>query len=160
MSCLVLAHLVNGVMDGIEILLFSASSEILLACASASLSLNTHFEVLLRGVCEYLTKELCELGSMLCLFMRSLLIIQSDLRISLTESDSGHSQVHADFGALAVEVSLQILDDLRIYALCDADNVLVSPSCTFLNLVEFGCRSSALRTFLRWFWSFVNVTTN
>lgn len=159
-SCLILCHLMNGVMNCIEVLLLSTCSEILLACACASLSLNTHLEVLLCGVCNDFAQELSKLGSMLCLFMSSLLIVKTNFRITLTESNSCHSQVHTYLRALTCEVRLQVLDDLRIYALCDADNMLICKSGILIHLIKLRSRSSALWTFLRSFWPLINVSAN
>ena len=160
MSCLVFCHFVNGVMDGIEVLLLSANGQVFLSCACAALCFNTHFQILLCGIGNNFSEEFCELGSMLSLFMSSLFIVQADFRISLAESDSGHCQIHTDLRALASEVCLQVLDDFRIYTLSDADNVLICPSGVLIHLVELRSRCAALRTFFRSLWSFIDITTN
>ena len=71
-ACLVASHLVNGVVDRIEIERLCALCEILLTCASAGLSLYTHLKVLLGAVGENLAQELCELRGMVSLFERVL----------------------------------------------------------------------------------------
>ncbi len=65
-----------------------------------------------------------------------LLPVQADLGIALAVGDAGHGQIHADLGALALEVGAQALDDLlldlggdiRAELLADADDVLGSPA--------------------------------
>ena len=97
MSCLVTSHLMNGVMDCVEIQSLRALCKICLACCSAVLSLNSHLKVLLCAVCDNLTEKLSELGCMLSLLVSSLLIVQTDFRIALAERDARHCEIHTDF---------------------------------------------------------------
>ena len=65
---------------------------------------------------------------MLGLFIGSLLPVQADLGITLAVSYAGHSQIHTDFTALAVEVGAEAFDDLGIYALSNAYHVFGGPA--------------------------------
>ncbi len=51
---------------------------------------------------------------MLGLFIGGLFPIQGDLGIALTRGHAGHAQIHTDLGALAVEVGLQLLEDVSL----------------------------------------------
>ena len=57
---------------------------------------------------------------MLSLFIGGLLPVQADLRIALAVGDAGHAEVHADLGALAVEVGLELVEDELLVLLGDA----------------------------------------
>ena len=79
-----------GIMDSIQILLLSHSSQLLLAIASAELSIYTHGQVLFSAVSENLTKELCELSCMLSLFPSVTLVSLCDFWIAFTVSYTRH----------------------------------------------------------------------
>ncbi len=104
MSSLVSCHLVNCIMDCIKTSGLCSLSEICLTSSSAVLSLNSHLEVLLCAVCDNLTEELCELSSVLSLFVSCLLPVKTDLRITFSVGNSCHSEVHTNLRALTVEV--------------------------------------------------------
>ena len=75
--------------------------------------------------------------------------------------DARHRQIHADFGALAVEVHFQPFDDLGIYALRNADDVFSRPDFfIFHDFREFGSRRFALRAEFGGAVPFVNITAD
>ena len=96
MSSLISSHLMNGIMDCIKIKCLCSLSKVKLTGCSTVLSLYTHLQILLRAVCYNLTKQLCELCSVLCLFVSSLLPIKTDLRITLAMSNTSHCQIHTN----------------------------------------------------------------
>ena len=53
-----------------------------------------------------------------------LLPVQADLGVTLAVSDAGHAQVHTDFGALALEVGHQLLEDVLLILSGDVGVVL------------------------------------
>lgn len=63
----------------------------------------------------------------------SLFPVQNDFGIALAVSNTRHGQIHANLGALALEVLVQILNDFRdgVY-LGDSDYVLGVPSLFFV----------------------------
>ena len=120
-----------------------------LACASAVLSCDACLEVLLGGSGDDLAKHLCIAGSVICLFESSLAIESANLRITLADRCSGHSQIHANFGTLACEFSTKEILHIIAQIRSDANLVLGSP-CQFSCLVDrlkFGFGLLAKRTF-------------
>ena len=78
---------------------------------------------------------------------------------SVTTSPS--SSVHTHLGALAVEILSETFDDLFIYALGYADNVLGRPRpLAFYLSGEFGSGSLALRAMLGRILSLVHISAN
>ena len=145
-TSLVASHLVDGVVDGIEVGSLGTLGEISLTGGGAILGLNAHLEVLLGGVGHDLAQELSELGGVLGLLMGCLFVIKANLGITLAMSDAGHGQVHTDLGALALKVGAQVGDDVLGHALLgNAHNVLGSPSkATLILLQEAGTGNAAL----------------
>ena len=125
------------------------------------LCLYTHLKVALGAVGHYLAQQLRELCRMLGLFIGSLLPVQADLGITLAVSYAGHSQIHTDFTAFAVEVGAQALDDLGVNALGDAYHMLGGPTHLVLlhrhELVLWSLADGAEFGGLR---SFVYITAN
>ena len=160
---LILSHLVNGVVDSVKVVLLCHLGEVELALSSAVLSGGTLGEILLGGRGNYLSEHFSELSGVLCLFPCCLLVVQSDLGITLSVSCSCHSEVHTDLGALAVEVSAKPLDDLIGNTLGYADlmlacdNQLALALCYSLELVAAGM---ALRTFIGSLFSNINITAD
>ena len=83
MTSLVASHLVNGVVDSVEIQLLCHLCQLELACGCAVLSLYTNGQVLLGGVGNNLAEKLCELRCVLSLFKSSFLPVQSDFGVAL-----------------------------------------------------------------------------
>ena len=104
-ASLILTHLMNSVMDSVEVQLLSQRSDTLLILACTSLSLHTLLQV---GLCvpNNLTDQLSELSGMLSLLPSVTLESISYLGITLTICLTAHRQVHTHLGALAHEVSL------------------------------------------------------
>jgi len=113
----------------------------------------------LPAVAPFSAEELGELGGVLGLLPGGLLPVQADLGIALAVGDASHGQVHADLGALAVEVHAQTLEDLLGSALSDADDVLSSPGHLAFLLLELGGRSLALGAELGRGVALMNITT-
>ena len=82
MTGLIASHLVDGIMDGIQIQRLGFLGQLGLAHGSAVFGLHSHLQVLFGGIGHDLTQQLCELGSMLGLFPGSLFPVQTDLRIA------------------------------------------------------------------------------
>ena len=65
MTGLVTGHLVDGVVDGVQVQLLGLLGQVELALGRAALGLHPHFQVLLGGVGEHLAQQLGELGGVL-----------------------------------------------------------------------------------------------
>ena len=161
-SCLVLCHFVNCVVDSVEVESLCLLCKVKLACGSAVLSFYALCEVLLGGRRNYLAEKLSELCSVLCLFPCSLLVVETYLGIALAVSGSCHCKVHADLCALAGEVSAQTLNDLlgNALELANADLMLVSENqlaAVVIDNSELGAGNAALRALLRSCVALVNI---
>ncbi len=86
---------------------------------------------------------------MIGLLESGLAIERADFRIALADRGSGHGQIHADFGALARELSAEEVLHFLIEVGGDADFVLGSPGQlgVLFDRLEFGLRLLADRTF-------------
>ena len=82
-ASLVASHLMNGVVDGVEVLLLSELGDAELVLAGTSLGSGTFLKVGL-SVPNYLSEELGKLSSVLSLLKGVALESLSDLRVSLT----------------------------------------------------------------------------
>jgi len=117
----------DGVVDGVQVVLLGQLGQLKLAHGGAVLGIHTHLQVLLGGVGQHLAQQLGELGGVLSLLQSGLLPIQADLGIALTVGHTAHSQVHTDLRALTLEVLAQALEDLLGSALGHAHHVLGGP---------------------------------
>ena len=133
MTSLVLAHLVNCIVDSVKILLFCKSSDSLLVLACTLLSKHSLFNVCL-GVPNALAEKLCKSCSMLSLFECISLECLSDFRIAFPVCLAAHCKVHSDLTALAVEMLAKTFNDFRINTFCNTKLMLVSPCES-----SFGC---------------------
>ena len=124
MSGLVLGHLMDGVVDGIQTQLLGALGQIHLAGAGAALGVHTHLQVLLGAVGEHLAQQLGKLSSMLSLLKGVTLPSLGDLGIALPVGHTAHGQVHANLAALTVEVGAQALDHILGDVLGNAHHML------------------------------------
>ena len=124
----VAGHLVDGVVDGVEVEGLGALGEVGLAGGGAVFGFHAHLQVLLGGVGQHLTQQLCELGGVIGLLESGGLPVLADLGIALAEGDAAHGQIHAHLGALAVEIGAQIRDDVLGSALGHAHHVLSRPA--------------------------------
>ena len=119
MAGFVTSHLMDGVVDGVQVVLLSQLGQLELAQGGAVLSVYAHLQVLLGGVGDDFAQELGKLGGVLGLLQAGLLPIQADLGIALAVSYTGHSQVHTHLTALALKVGAQTVDDLLAHFLGD-----------------------------------------
>ena len=160
MASFVLAHLMNRVMDSIEVELLCERCELFLACTCAVFGINTHLKVLLCAVRNDFAEELCELCRMLCLFKGNALVSFSDFREAFAVCLTAHRKVHADFGTLAREVLAKTFDDARVDALCRTDMMLICELklTRLFDKLVFWCMAD--RAFCRRFVAFINITAN
>ena len=80
MAGLVPGHLVDGVMDGVQIVLLGQLGQLELAQGGAVLGLDPHLQVLLGGVGHDLAQQLGELGGVLGLLIGGLLPVQAEAK--------------------------------------------------------------------------------
>ena len=143
-------------MDGVQAVLLGAGGQIELALGGAVLALNAPGQVLLGGVghvgLERAAQELGELGGVLGFLKGGLFPVQANFGIALAVGDAGHAEIHADFGALAGEVGLQLLQDVLLVFLGDvvqlgthAEDVLSGQLDLALDLGELGAGNAADR---------------
>src|SRR5574344_461153 len=150
-ACLVLAHLVHGIVDGIVAEFLRTLRKLELAFRGAGFRRDAKREVLLRIRVNDLAQEFRELGRVFRLFESDALVGFRDFRESFTVRLAAHREVHPDFGAFAREVLTETLHDFRVKTLSDADLVRVRPdrlagrACAVFLQVELGLRSLALR---------------
>ena len=108
----------DGVVDGIQTVALGAGSQVELALGSAELAVNAPCQVLAGGSghvgLQSGAQQLGKLGGVLSLFVSGLFPVQTDLGVTLAVGDPGHAQVHTDLTALAVEVGLQLLQDISL----------------------------------------------
>ena len=162
-------------MDGVEAVLLCARGKLELALGGAELAVDAPGEVVLGGGLhvrlELGAQQLGELGGVLGLLVCSLLPVEADLGITLAVSDASHAQVHADLGALAGEVGLQLLEDVGLVLVRDlgvvldglvVDAVLVlgGEGELALDLLERAGRSVADRALRRRLGALVDVTAD
>ena len=79
---LVAGHLMNGVMQSVQVVLLAELGQLELAGGSAVLGVHTHLQVLLGGVGHDLAQQLGELGGVLGLLIGGLLPVQADLGVA------------------------------------------------------------------------------
>ena len=166
----------DGVVDGIQTVALGAGSQVELALGSAELAVNTPCQILPGGSghvgLQSGAQQLGKLSGVLSLFVSGLLPVQADLGVAFAVGDPGHAQVHTDLAALAVEVGLQLLQDISLVLsgdvgvvgnglLIDAQLVL-SGQLVILHDLELGTvhlADGALEV-LRHGFAFVDITAN
>ena len=162
MTSLILAHLMNSIMDSIEVLLLSQSCDPHLVLARSLLSKHSLLNVSLC-VPYALSEELSELSCMLSLLPCISLECLCDLRITLSVCLTAHSEVHSYLRALSSKVITKTLKDLRINSLSYSELMLVCPYevLTCLDdLLELIRTYVAEWTLLRSHFTFMNITAN
>ena len=82
MTSLVLCHLMDGIVDRIQIQGLCLLGQVHLAGACAALSLSTHHQVLLGAVGHDLAQQLSETGCVVSLFVGIALVSLSDLGVA------------------------------------------------------------------------------
>jgi len=160
MAGLILAHLMDGVVDGIQVKLLGQRGQLLLAGGRAPLSLSAQLQVLLGGGGNNLAQQLGELGSMLGLFPGIALEGLGHFGVAIAVSLTAHGQVHANLGALAVEIHAKALDDAGVNTLGHAHTMLVRIGLLFAHELELALGSLALGAEFRSFGTFVNIAAN
>lgn len=160
MTGLVLSHLVNGVVDGVEVGLLGVDGDAHLVGVGAGLCHHALLKVGL-GVPYHVAEELGKLGSMLSLFPSVALEGLSDFGIALAVGLARHGQVHAHFGTFAEEVVVEVFDHLLAGAFGNADLMLGDELELFavVNFFEFAAGSAAQRALFGCLVTFVNIAT-
>ena len=158
MARFVFRHLVDGVVDRVEIELLCQRRQILLALACAMLRRNACFEILFRRCRQHFAEQLRKFRRVLCLFQRITTKRLAYLRISLSMRRSAHRKVHADLTAFAVEIRAQALKNLLVDALRHAYHVLVRKHQFAFLLLEFVGIRFADRALNRRLVSFMHIT--
>ena len=128
----VASHLVDGVVDGVEVESLGFLGQLGLAGGGAVFGGNAHFEVLLGAVGHNFTEKLGKLGGVLRFFVSGFFPVKGDFRVTLSGGDARHGEVHTDFGAFTVEVGAEAFFDFFRHILGDADNMLGSPGELFV----------------------------
>ena len=118
MAGLIPCHLVNCVVDSVQVVLLAELSKIELALGSAVFAVYSPLEVLLCAVghvgLKIGSQKLRKLCSVLSFFPCSLFPVETYLWIAFSVSYSCHAEVHAYLGAFALEVSLELLDYISL----------------------------------------------
>ena len=160
-TCLVLGHLVNRIVNGIEILLLGNARKVHLAFACAVLGIHALVEVGL-GIPYNLAYELCKLGCMLGLLPCVTLEGLGNFGITLTVCLTAHRKVHAHLGALAHEVVLKTLPEFGIRTFAITEFVLgneIELAAVLYNLNELVLLCFAYRALIGCLGTFVDIST-
>ena len=128
MPCFIPRHFMNCVMDGIEVVFLGALGKVELAGGGAELALHAPGQVGLGAGLhvrlEVFAEELCELRSVLRLFIGGLLPVQADFGIALAVGNAGHAEIHTDLAALAGKVGLELIENVLLILVADVLVVL------------------------------------
>ena len=154
----VFSHFVYGVMDGVETEFFSTACDAHLVFVSTSFSSHTLFEVC-TGIPYALAEELSKFCSVLSFFECIALEGLCDFGIAFAVGLTAHCEVHANFTALAVEVSGKVFDHFLVAVFGYADFVL-SNECKLgfgVEFIEFAAGCAADRALFGSFVTFVNI---
>ena len=114
-------------MNGVKVQGFCLLGKLELAGGRAVLGGNAHFQVLFGRVAQTFTEQFCKFCGVLCFFKSGGLPVFGNFGVALSCGNASHGEVHTDFGALALKVGAQTLDDLFGSALGNAQHVLGSP---------------------------------
>ena len=150
----------NGIMDRVQVQRFGAFCQVGLAGGCTVFGFYAHFQILFGAVGNNFAQQFRKLSGMFCFFVRSFFPVQADFRIAFPECDAGHGQVHAYFGAFAVEVGAQVGFNIFGNISGYAYNMFSSPGHIAGLLYKFGSRSAALGAFCRGFGSFIHIAAN
>ena len=88
------------------------------------------------------------------------LLEQANFGIAFPMGNAGHGQIHAHFGALALEVGAQIGNDVLGNTFGDADHMFRRPSLFLDHQLELGSGRLALRTLGGSFFALVHITAD
>ena len=147
-------------MDGVKVALLGHAGDAHLVFAGTTFGNHALVEVGL-GVPNHVAKQFCELGAVLGFFKSVALESLSDFGIAFAVGLTAHGQVHSDFGGLAHEMGIQVLDHVFASAFGNADDVLgyEIQGRVFINDLPFN-NLFALRAALRRFFSLVDIPAN
>ena len=138
MSCLISGDLMNDIMDRIQIQFFCFLSQFCASFRCTEFRIGTKLQILLCGIRNNLTQKLCKMSCMPCLLDGCLFKKSTDFRISLTDCNTAHSQIHTDLAALAVKHLTKTILDLIRCGICHTDHVLCRPCLLLIHLFELG----------------------
>ena len=146
-ACLVLGHLVYGIVDCIEVEGLGCLGDVHLAGACSALGLGTFLQI---GLCVpyAVAYELGYPGCMVCLLEGVASERLGDFGIAFAVGLTRHGKVHAYLAALAGEVGLESLHNLVGASLGYADDVLGDVLALALYLGELLTGYTALWTSL------------
>ena len=123
MAGFVFGHLVDGVVDGIEVALLGHAGDAHLVFAGAALGNHALVKVGL-GVPNHVAKQFGKAGAVLGLFKSITLESLGDFGVAFAVGLAAHGQIHADFGSLTHEMGVQVLNHVLAGAFGDADDML------------------------------------
>ena len=158
-TCFILCHFVNCVVDGIKILSLGKFCNTELVLAGTALSFHSLLYVGL-GVPYALAEEFSKFCSVLSLLESISLESLCNFRITFAVCLTAHCDIHTDFGALSVEVCVKALKYFRVNTLCNSEFVFGCPnhSLIFLHFHKFVAFCVAKRTLCRSLCSFINIS--
>ena len=161
MASFVFSHFVHGVVDSIEVELLSLHSNSKFAFASAGFSHHALFEVGF-GVPNDVTEEFGKLGSVFCFFPSVALESLCHFGIAFAVCLTRHGEIHSDFGAFSVEVSVEVFDHFFVAAFCYANFVFSHEreSAFFGEFFELGSGNAAHGAFFGSVLAFIDETAN
>ncbi|EJW94980.1 membrane protein [gut metagenome] len=116
MTSFVASHFVNRIVDSIKVELLRTLSDTRLVFASTTFSVHTLLKVGLR-IPNYVTEQFSELSCVFSFFPSITLESLSDFGITFAVSLTAHSEIHTNFRAFTVEVSVEILDHFIVATL-------------------------------------------
>jgi hypothetical protein len=93
-------------MDGVKALFLGAFGNVGFAGTGAVLGFYPQFKVFLCAVCDDFAQKFSEFGCMFGFLPSRLFPVKTDFGVAFPESDTRHSQVHANFTAFTGKVCL------------------------------------------------------
>ena len=157
----VASHFVNGVVDGIEVEFFCTFCDACFVFAGTGFSVHALFEVGF-GVPNDVTEEFGKLGSVFCFFPSVALESLCHFGIAFAVCLTRHGEIHSDFGAFSVEVSVEVFDHFFVAAFCYANFVFSHEreSAFFGEFFELGSGNAAHGAFFGSVLAFIDETAN
>ncbi len=158
MTGFVAGHLVDGVVDGVEVEGFGAFGEVGLAGGGTVFGVDAHLEVLLGAVSQHFAQQLGKFGGVLGFLKGGFLPVETHLGIALAVSHAGHGQVHTHLFALTFEVGAEVHLDVLGGILGHADYMLGGPGLDVLFHFLHGFAADG--AFLGHFVAFIDVAAH
>lgn len=121
-TCLVLSHLVDCVVDGVEVAFLGVACDAHFVFAGSAFGDHTFLEVGL-GVPDDFSEEFGEFGAVFGFFEGVAFEGFGDFRIAFAVGLAAHSEIHSDFRRLAEEVCVEVLNHFVAGTFGDADFV-------------------------------------